>query len=291
MEFKSERDIEIAEKMLAQPLLGDDAAKGWRLELHREFNMTDDAYLFRQESANGRLPLYEGKMIWHFDCKYVEPRYWINEKEGRKAVLGRELETEAQLDYQTYRLAYRDVTGSTNERTLVSTILPPGCFTGNTLVNSAAPKNLSELLFISAMMNSFAVDYIIRQKVTNHCNMFYVYQLPIPRLSAADATFAPIVKRAAQLICITPEFDALAAEVRTALKLPAAAVKGVTDAAARSQLRAELDALIAHLYGLTESEFAHILTTFPLVDESVKQQTLNTYRDLLRLGKLPDTRL
>ncbi len=34
-----------------------------------------------------------------------------------------------------------------------------------------------------------------------------------------------------------------------------------------------------------------ILTTFPLVNESVKQLTLNTYRDMLRLGKLPETRL
>ena len=99
------------------------------------------------------------------------------------------------------------------------------------------------------------------------------------------------MQRAAQLICTTQEFDALAKEVSTALKLPAAAVKGVTDAAARARLRAELDALVAHLYALTESEFTHILTTFPIVSESVKQQTLNTYRDLLRLGRLPDTRV
>ena len=163
--------------------------------------------------------------------------------------------------------------------------------TGNTLVNSTSPRNPSELLFVSAVLNSFAIDYIIRQKVTNHCNMFYVYQLPVPRLAAANAAFAPIVQRAAQLICTTQEFDALAKEVSTALKLPAAAVKGVTDAAARARLRAELDALVAHLYALTESEFTHILTTFPLVSESVKQQTLNTYRDLLRLGRLPDTRV
>jgi len=81
-------------------------------------------------------------------------------------------------------------------------------------------------------------------------------------------------KRAAKLICTTPEFDALAKEVSAALKLPPAAVKGVTDAAARARLRAELDGLIAHLYGLTESEFAHILTTFPLVAQPVKDAAL-----------------
>ena len=279
MEFKSENDIRIAEKMLTHPLLGDKSAAGWRLELHREFNMTDDANLFKEEPANGRLPLYEGKMIWHFDCTYSEPRYWINEKEGRKALLGRDSETGDELDYQTNRLAYRDVTGSTNERTLVSTILPPGCFTGNTLVNSTSPRNPCELLFISAVMNSFAIDYIIRQKVTNHCNMFYVYQLPVPRLTLADAAFAPIVQRAAQLICTTPEFNALAKEVGVALKLPLAAVKGVTEPVARAKLRAELDGMIAHLYDLTETEFAHILTTFPIVTENVKLMARNAWRD------------
>lgn len=40
---------------------------------------------------------------------------------------------------------------------------------------------------------------------------------------------------------------------------------GVSDPAARRQLRDELDALVAHLYGLTRAEFAHILGAFPLV--------------------------
>jgi len=35
-------------------------------------------------------------------------------------------------------------------------------------------------------------------------------------------------------------------------------------------------------------EFTHIQATFPLVNESVKAETLNTFRDLLRFGKLPD---
>jgi len=52
--------------------------------------------------------------------------------------------------------------------------------------------------------------------------------------------------------------------------------------AERARLRAELDGLIAHLYGLTEAEFAHILGTFPLVAEPVKIAALNAYRDVER---------
>lgn len=57
-------------------------------------------------------------------------------------------------------------------------------------------------------------------------------------------------------------------------------VHGITDPAERARLRAELDGLVAHLYGLTESEFAHVLTTFPLVPEPVKIAAQNAYRDV-----------
>ena len=37
---------------------------------------------------------------------------------------------------------------------------------------------------------------------------------------------------------------------------------------------------MAHLYGLTEDEFSYILTTFPLVADSVKSAALQAYRDV-----------
>ena len=44
------------------------------------------------------------------------------------------------------------------------------------------------------------------------------------------------------------------------------------------RLRAELDGLIAHLYGLTEEEFSHILSTFPLVAEEIKAAALGEFK-------------
>lgn len=66
----------------------------------------------------------------------------------------------------------------------------------------------------------------------------------------------PIVTRAARLICTTPEFDELARAVGLQ-----GYQEGATDPAERARLRAELDAMVAHLYGLTEEEFRHILST------------------------------
>ncbi|MCT7949378.1 hypothetical protein NG798_06240 [Ancylothrix sp. C2] len=274
MEFKNEIDFHIAERMAKLPLLGKTIEGKWNLELHREFNMTDDAFLFHKQPAAGMLPLYEGKMIHQFTHLYAEPRYWVDEKESRKALLGRKGIDEGQkLDYQSYRLGYRDVASNTNVRTMIACIIPPNVFAGNTLVLAQPFTNSDELLFAVSVLNSFACDFIIRQKVTAHCNMFYVYQLPVPRLTVGDTYFNEIVERAAKLICTTPEFDELAEEVGLGSHQ-----NGVTNETERAKLRAELDGMIANIYGLTEEEFAHILTTFPIVPEPVKQAALEAYK-------------
>ena len=291
MEFKNEMDIKIAKKMLKWPLLSEDVEGKWKLSLSAEFHMTNDSYLFKTEPGKGRLPLYEGKMIWQFESKYSEPRYWIDEKQGRKALCGKEADSKEFFDYQNIRLGFRDVTANTNERTLIASLIPGNCFAGNTLVFAKEPVNRKILLFIVAIFDSFCIDSMIRQKITNHCNFFYMFQLPVPRLTHGDKWFDEIVSRAARLICTTPEFDELWDEVSKTIDLTSGpssagrgekAGKGVTDPVERAKLRAELDGMIAHLYELTEEEFSYILTTFPLVPEPVKLAARNAYRDVER---------
>lgn len=103
--------------------------------------------------------------------------------------------------------------------------------------------------------------------------------------SPAFPAFRPLVERAARLVGTSGAYDELLKEVFG--KKATHQTQGLTDPAARQTTRAEIDALVAHLYDLTEDEFTHILSTFPLVDESVKSETRNTYRELLRSGKLP----
>jgi hypothetical protein len=137
--------------------------------------------------------------------------------------------------------------------------------------------NNSSRLFVCAMMNSFVIDAWLRQSITNHVSFFFVYSVPVPRLTEQDSAFSSIVRRAAKLICITPEFDDLAQEVGLG-----SYKKSVSNPTERAKLRAELDGLIAHLYGLTEEEFSHILMSFPLVPEPVKVAAQNAYRDVER---------
>lgn len=290
MEFKNEMDVQIAEKMLCSPLLSEQIEGKWNLRLTSEFNMTTDSHLFKTQPGKTRLPLYEGKMIHQFTHQLAEPRYWVEEKEGRKALFGRNEKDKGQrLDYQTYRLGFRDIARNTDSRTLIATVIPPA-FHGNKLPTIQVLDQAGNILltsqqqlFLCAVWNSLVLDSMLRLKVTTTVNFFYLYSLPVPRLTEQDRAFAPIVERAAKLICTTPEFDDLAKEVGLGSHR-----NGVTDEAERARLRAELDGMIAHLYGLTEEEFAYILTTFPLVSQAVKDAALQAYR---ALAPHPDDRM
>ncbi|MEG3982495.1 hypothetical protein QUA08_17135 [Microcoleus sp. T3B2] len=276
MEFKNEGDIRIAEKMLQFPLLGEKIEGKWNCILHREFDRGNRTDFFQLQPTNNSLPLFVGKMFHQF-TKTDEPApYWIEEKMGRQELLGNNKDGNQILDYQCYRWVHRRIARNTDSRTLITTIAPPRVFFDNNSTSIDLGKSQisqKEMLAFCAICNSFIVDWFIRQKVTTTLNMFYIYQLPVPRLTSGDKYFCDIVQRAAKLICTAPEFDELAQEVGLNSHR-----EGVTDEIERAQLRAELDGIIAHLYGLTEAEFAYILTTFPIVPEAVKQAALAAYR-------------
>ncbi|MFN4843041.1 MAG: Eco57I restriction-modification methylase domain-containing protein [Dolichospermum sp.] len=282
MEFKTDLDIFIAEKMSRFPLLGEEIQDKWNLKLTNEFHMTNDSHLFKTEPGKGRLPLYEGKMIHQFNHNWGKPKYWLDEKEARQALLKRgEIDNGQKLYYQCYRLGFRDIASSTNERTMIATMLHTNIFCNHKLptaiIKSDNSLDYKSELFLLTIFNSFVADYSLRQRVTTNLTFFIVYQTPVPRLTEKDPYFQEIVERAAKLICTTAEYDELAREVGLGSH-----ENGVTDERERGKIRAELDGIIAHLYGLTETEFSHILSTFPIVAEEVKNAALNAYREMFK---------
>ena len=258
MEFQTRRDYEIAEKIYDDhPLLGQDVPDSWNVKFTREFDMTNDRDMFNTRGVG--LPLYEGKMIHQFNAYFAEPQYWVEEHKGRER-----LANKTGLDYQRCRLAFRDIARSTDERTFISAVLPPRVFCNNKtpLVRILDTDDERVLLYMAAIFNSFGADFLMRQKVASTLNFFYVETFPMPRLSAGHPAFDALVARAARLTCTRAEYAALWQQVTGA---PWDATSGATDPAERQRLRDEIDALVARLYGLTRSEFDHILGTFPLV--------------------------
>lgn len=326
MEFKSQKDVEIAEKMYQYPLLGEWIEDRWNVKFTAEFHITNDSHLFNTERSG--LPLYEGKMIWHYDHRYEDPQYWVEEEPARKVLLGKEVkrvekslvdrflqdvkgnkreklreflraklgkekiaEEDVKLAYEEYRMCYRGIAASTNKRSLICAILPPKNFSEGRSATTNIPTyfdvatleengfsikkcynqsiTYEKLCFLVGIMNSFVLDYLLRMKITTNINMFYIYELPIPRFTDGDPYFNEIVERCGKLICTTPEFDDLMKVLGVS--------EGMTDSEERQRLQCQIDAYVARIYGIARDELKHILSTFPSVDEGIKEQVLEEF--------------
>lgn len=284
MEFQSRRDYELAEKIYdGWPLLGTHLEGNWNIIFTREFDMTNDRSLFNTSERG--LPLYEGKSIHQFDSFYGSPQYWLDEVRASTRLAQK---NDSGKDYLAPRLAVRAIARSTDIRTLIATIIPPSVFCGNSLlVVRGSTLSGSVQHYVAALMNSFVLDFVLRYKVAANINMFYLYQLPVPRLNPGDAHFDAIVPRAARLTCTRPEFAGLWQDV---MGTSWDATQGATGADERQRLRDEIDAIVAHLYGLSRADFSHILGTFPLVfpdnnaGQARRRALLDTYDAWGNLG-------
>ncbi len=285
MEFRGASDMDIATKLYRYAPLGKEQVGKWNIRFTNEFHMTQDGRrLFDKSPGGDRLPLIEGKSFEQYDADFGVPRFWVSERRGRERLLRNTPDNGQLLDYQLYRLAYRDVASSTNKRTMICTILPRRVFAGHTVnlqaINANRTEsglrmpNTKEIVVLAAIFNSFVCDWLLRMQVAQHVSFFYVYQLPIPRLAEGDDYFCELLPRSARLLCVSDKFDALAEEAGLAKDY-----SPPLNPEERLTLRTEIDAVVAHLYGLTESELEHVLTSFAVVNEDVKSRVLAAFRN------------
>jgi hypothetical protein len=169
-----------------------------------------------------------------------------------------------------HKLGFCDVTGATNERTTLSSLLPKNVACGNKVPTFTHSTNeVNRLILLQSVMSSFVWDFLVRLRVSTSMTMNYLTQVAVPQFSDINETLAQeLCERAVKLSCTTPEMASYWNAVFPAS--PWTAQSAVTDLVARAVLRAEIDARIAKLYGLSAAEYARILTHFPLLDRTYK---------------------
>lgn len=247
----------------------------------------------------GWVPLVEGKHFWQFNPYYLGnntenglkkfldgqkfvPRNTLRqvaEDQWQKAKEKAEKNDEpfdlTVLDFMPWvrpRQVFRDIARSTDQRSYISSMIPP-----NVHGNASPDFSLATvpMAALAGLVNSFCVDWPIRRKVSAHLNKFYIETLPVPKMSAELQ-------------------QALASR---AWRLMGVSGAPVADPPDRLRLRVELDALVAHAFNLTPEEFAHIVLDescgavgFSKTDANLPtahrqpQLTLDAYRQLLDKG-------
>jgi hypothetical protein len=279
------------------------------------FNMTGASALFRQSSqmqssggclegmvwthnATRFLPLYEGKMIWQFDHRYgtfeglerrpenaplgrpsvdqlrdphwqVKPWYWVNEESVNSAL-------DSENERSRWLIGWRDVTNAGAERTMIAAAIP--CVgVGHTLplLFVAAASDPALRCALLANLNAIPFDFVARQKIGGtHMTYGCLKQLPTlarSSYSAADLDF--IVPRVLELTYTAWDMQPFARDL---------GYEGEPfrwDTERRAELRAQLDAYYAYLYGVSKKELRYILDPKDVMGEDYPSETFRVLKE------------
>ncbi|MEF2549633.1 hypothetical protein VQ045_21250 [Aurantimonas sp. E1-2-R+4] len=258
----------------------------------------------RYGSAGGEwVPLYVGRMIHIFDHRAASVR--LNEANLHNAALSGDVapEDKADPDFVTtpqywvpareitlpesssWAIGFRDIARATDVRTMIVSALPR-IGAGNTLpliLSGDRPNPAPELL---ANLASICLDYVVRQKAqSTHLNWYIVEQLPVvPPAKYEEVSFgaksASVVIREAVLELTYTAHDMAPFAMDLGYVEEDGSVKPpfVWDDDRRLRLRAKLDAVFFHLYGITDREnVRYIYSTFPIVERE-EISTWGSYR-------------
>lgn len=242
-DIRGERDLRIVERISARfPWLM--AEDGWHACFGRELNATDDRDAFTPFTGDtAARPVLEGKQIEPFRTSIDACRFELRPAKTTRTVVRRA------------RLAYRDVASATNKLTLIAAIIPARAVTTHTLFCLKTPLPADAQWALCGLLNSFVANYLVRMRVNTHVTVALASRLPVPRVPSG-----------------TLDFERLAALARAL---------GAGSALAEEMAEySELQALVGRLYGLTQEDFIHVLSTFPLIPEQVKERALRAFRSL-----------
>jgi hypothetical protein len=274
-------------------------------------------------SLDGFVPLIEGKMFHQFDHRFgtyegqteaqanqgklpeltdeqhsdpqatILPRYWLKDTETRDAL--------GEYAQSRWLVSWRDVTSSVVFRTAIVAVLP-FCATNDSAPLVHLPhRSAQEICSFVACLNSFALDFVVRQKLGgNHLRFFTFFQLPIVTPDAFESRCDWAGSPIALCAWILPRVLEL---TYTAWDLvPFAQDCGWTgppflwDEERRFLLRCEMDAAFFHLYLGSEAEWrqhpealikdfptprhaaSYMMDTFPIVKRRDEERFNGDYR-------------
>ncbi|MDE0322118.1 MAG: hypothetical protein OXH86_00200 [Acidimicrobiaceae bacterium] len=154
------------------------------------------------------------------------------------------------------RIAFRDVTNSTNTRTIVAALVPHEIVITNQAPYLLWPQGTpTHEAYVLGVLSSMVLDWYARRVVELHLNFHILNSLPIADPGSGHPARDRVAEIAGRLAAADQRFAEWAAEVGVP-------VGSANDEATKIDLIHELDACVAHLYGLDEDDLEVIYTTF-----------------------------
>ena len=245
-----------------------------------------------RSAAGDWVPLYEGKMVQAFDHRaasvVVNPENRHRPAQPQTATLEQHQNPDwlpdPQFWVQEFRcgwtsgndwvLGFKEITASTNVRTFIAALFPTVAFGNKVPVLKAEGEERREWL-LGANLNATVFDFVTRQKIQGQTlNLFIIEQLPVVPPDRYEAvrfgkkTAGKIVREAVlELTYTAHDMAPFARDMGYVDKAGNVKPPFIWDEERRLKLRAKLDAVYFHLYGVTDrDDVRYIYSTFPIVE-------------------------
>lgn len=282
-EVRSRTEWRIFREMTSYGQRLGDRDGSWCPRIVREVDMTRERNLFHSEPTQETVPLAEGRMVHQFRFgakEYVSgtgrQALWKTRPMGQSKIVPQfwvhrdDLPTSAIDRVDQLRVGFCDITGQTNERSMLAALVPNGVVCGNK-VPTVVFRGDSELykahLFL-AVANSLPFDWLLRRVLTTTVNYFLLLGLSFPRIQINGLSARRLIELSRHLTS-------------------ADSGRAAVDLWQVAEWRAEIDIRVLLAYGIDTLMLPIILADFPLLDRRQPplpgEQRSTITRDLLLL--------
>ena len=288
--------------------------RAWPVRYHTMFHMTNDSHLFRtaaelddegfyrvagnrwQKGEELYLPLYQGRMIHQFDHRANSVRVnpdsthnpYLSEDVGEEQHADPHFLPESQYwvpaasvegtfaEGRGFPLVLRNIARTTDVRSVIGSIAPKYGY-GNSLPMLVTNDSLTTAC-LAANLNAVCLDFVARQKIQGtNLNLYMLEQFPVIAPEDYDRQFGNTTARDLvrdHVLRLTYTAEDM---VPFARDLGCDGPPFIWNQEERRHLRARLDALYFHLYGVSRDDADYILSTFPIVQREDEAE-FGTYR-------------
>ena len=165
------------------------------------------------------------------------------------------LQNRGTLPCNSPRIVIRRVTNRTNQRTVIVALIPAHVFVADQASCLLWPRgDEKDAAFLLGVLSSIPLDWYARRFVETDVRLHIINPLPIPRVDRSNPLWERCHLLAGRLAAPDDRFAEWAEAVGVECgPLP--------DAQKKDHIH-ELDAVVAHLYGLKEKHLVHIFETF-----------------------------